>query len=123
MYEEFTKPVLIPVPLHPKKHHARGYNQTEWIAQALIKHLNSEDVTLSTDILTRVKNTPSQAHQKNKVARIQNMKDAFSVIDDLRGKDILLLDDVVTTGATLMSAKKALLTSGARNVLCVAVAH
>ena len=73
MYEEYLKPVLIPIPLHRKKYRERGYNQVERIAQALINAMESKNVTLDTSTLIRIKNTPSQAHQKSKTARVKNM--------------------------------------------------
>ncbi len=123
MYEEYLKPVLIPIPLHRKKYRERGYNQVERIAQALINAMESKNVTLDTSTLIRIKNTPSQAHQKSKTARVKNMHQAFTVTKNIKGMDIILLDDVVTTGATLQSAKRVLVQAGAKNVLCVAVAH
>ena len=123
MFEEFTEAILVPVPLHAKKLAERGFNQTERIAQALVHNLETNTITLDTSLLTRVVYSAPQAHQKNREARIQNMRDAFTASTEAKGKDIVLLDDVVTTGATLTSAKKTLINAGARNVLCVAIAH
>ncbi len=125
MFETFIKPIIVPVPLHKERLLERGFNQAERISKALINSICDDGITLRTDILVRVKKTKSQAHNKNRRERFENMKNAFNVekIKDVYGKDIILLDDVVTTGATLSSAKKTLEKAGARNVLCVAVAH
>jgi ComF family protein len=125
MFGIFLEPILIPIPLHSTRLHERGFNQTERIAVALLSHCNEEAIVLRTDILFRKKNTRTQTKQETKKERFGNMKDAFYVSNPhyIIGKDIILLDDVVTTGATLASAKKTLQNAGARNVLCIAVAH
>ncbi len=74
----------------------------------------------------RGRNTEHQTRQHDRASRRANVKDAFNApsADAVRGaRDIILLDDVVTTGATLAAARSTLLRAGARNVLCVAVAH
>jgi competence protein ComFC len=125
MFGSFTEPLLIPVPLHASRQRERGYNQAERIARALVTQLNDETITVCTDILTRTKNTKAQTLQDTKSERYTNMQNVFVVPnpEKVRGKDIILLDDVLTTGATLSSAQKTLQKAGARNVLCIAVAH
>jgi len=90
---------LIPVPLHPRKMRQRGYNQSEWIAMGLQSVLN---IPLQTTSLLRGKKTDSQT-DKMIYNRWLNVKDVFTVSDkeELEGKSILLVDDVITTGATL----------------------
>ncbi len=73
----------------------------------------------------RSKRTHAQARTDHKSERIMNMENAFSVPDTsiVQGRDIILLDDVITTGSTLHEASRALRNAGARDILCVAVAH
>ena len=93
--------VIVPVPLHPTKVNKRGFNQSELIATSI-----AEMLTLAIDVnsLVRIKDTESQTH-KSRAQRAENMKDVFALtnMEQLRGKHVLLLDDVLTTGATLES--------------------
>ncbi len=125
MYGYFEKLILIPMPLHKSRLHERGFNQTERIANFLIKKMNDENIKIVTNAFVRHKDTSSQSHTASRKERLENMKNAFSVLEKekIYMKDIILLDDVITTGATLYSAKNTLKKAGARKVLCVAVAH
>lgn len=91
--------MLIPVPLHRKRLRARGYNQSEWIARGFSSTWN---VPVNTTQLNRDKRTVTQT-KKNLYDRMINMETAFQAInhDVLTGKHVLLIDDVLTTGATL----------------------
>jgi ComF family protein len=106
--------VIIPVPLHPVKERQRGYNQSEWIAGGLSAALNTP---LSTIMLIRPKHNPTQT-RKNRFERWQNVDGIFEVPagSDLLNRKILLIDDVVTTGATLEAAAQALIQAGAMEV-------
>ncbi len=98
--------VIIPVPLHPKRLRARGYNQSEYIARGL-----SEITRIPVDIthLTRLRNTPKQALQDAE-GRKTNVKDAFAVNhpEQLYRKHILLVDDLITTGETIRACLQAM---------------
>lgn len=100
--------VVVPVPLHKKKLRKRGYNQSEWIARGLSE---SMDKPVSSDNLFRKTHTSTQT-QKNRIERWENVKDVFGVRQpgEFSGKHILLIDDVVTTGATLEACAAQLLT-------------
>lgn len=99
--ENLTLPydMVIPVPLHWKKQKKRGYNQSDYFARGLAKALSIE---LSTHNLVRIKPTQTQTN-KSRIERMDNMEDAFYVKSPgrLRGRNVLLVDDVLTTGATL----------------------
>lgn len=90
---------LIPVPLHPKREKERGYNQSAMIAQGLSEVTG---IPVGEDFLIRSVNTATQTH-KSKEDRWKNVKDIFALHhgDRLEGKYVLLIDDVLTTGATL----------------------
>jgi ComF family protein len=113
---------LIPVPLHPKRQRERGYNQSEWICRGLASILHTG---IHTTALQRRIKTQTQT-QKSLYERRQNMQEAFTAVDAdaLRGRHVLLVDDVVTSGATLSACAEALLTiPGIRiRILALAVA-
>lgn len=90
---------LIPVPLHPKREKERGYNQSMLIAQGISEVTG---IAVGGDFLLRSINTSTQTH-KSKEERWQNVKDIFELhrADRLENKYVLLIDDVLTTGATL----------------------
>ncbi|MDB4088745.1 ComF family protein [Flavobacteriales bacterium] len=90
---------IIPVPLHKKKLYERGYNQSEVLSNGINNVIEKK---ISIDNLIRTKYTETQT-KKNKLERIENIKNAFEINNpqDLEGKSILLIDDVITTGSTL----------------------
>jgi len=98
---------IIPVPIHKRKRQERGYNQSELIASGLSISTN---VTLLKNELIKIKHTSSQTRKTNK-ERIENVKEVFQVKnpETLIGKHILLVDDVITTGATLESCANTIL--------------
>lgn len=91
--------VIVPVPLHPKRQKKRGYNQSEYFALGLSE---SMQVPLDTTTLQRAIFTSSQT-KKSRFSRYENMKDVFFLKqgEKFEGKHILLVDDIITTGATI----------------------
>jgi len=103
--------ILVPVPMHQKRLRERGYNQSSLLARELGK-LNNLPVV--DDCLTRRRHTPTQARTATVEERRSNIADAFTCRDDrLRDKQVLLIDDVATSGATLDACAAALKASGA----------
>jgi len=102
---------IVPVPLHPKKMQQRGYNQSELLAQGLAKQLN---VPLHSHWLQRRIYTTSQT-RKGRYERWENVSEAFICANmaELLGSTLLLVDDVLTTGATLEACAKPLRQAGA----------
>ncbi|MCF6212448.1 MAG: ComF family protein [Flavobacteriaceae bacterium] len=99
--------MIVPVPLHPKKLKLRGYNQVANFGMAIAKILNARYVD---DKLIKVSSTESQT-KKHRTERVKNVNEIFTLNDVLffEGKHILLVDDVITTGATLEVCCKELL--------------
>lgn len=107
---------VLPVPLGEKRRRERGYNQVEEVLKAAA-------LPYTNTLLKRSKDTPPQTSLTRKL-RIANMEGAFFVNEPLdRGTVYILVDDVTTTGSTLLAAKTALEQAGARTVLAVALAY
>lgn len=124
--EDFTsEPVVLPVPLHVSKFRQRGFNQSELIARGALKlHPAALDLKLNTSSLIRKKNTGSQTGM-TPAQRRENMRGAFNVArpEDIRGRDILLIDDVLTTGTTASECARTLRRAGAERVFVATVAR
>jgi ComF family protein len=121
----FRGPVLvIPVPLHARKLRARGFNQSELIARKALKLMNNPHLIWAADRLVRVRETQSQigltSHQRR-----QNMRGAFAVSRSggLKGQEVLLIDDVYTTGTTVGECSRVLQRAGASKIWVVTVAR
>ncbi len=111
--------LLCPVPLFKARLHERGYNQSEKLARPMGRLLGM-DLYLN---LVRGKDTGSQAKVATREDRQRNMEGAFSVRGSgVRGRRILLVDDVVTTGSTLLACQKVLLEAGAAEVTALTLA-
>jgi len=111
---------ICPVPLHPARLRERGFNQSLLLAAAIAM---STGISLA-EFINRIKNTPTQTAKHTPKDRLKNLSDAFRLRPDARveGKRVLLVDDVMTTGATLDQAAQPLLKGGAASVLGVVVA-
>lgn len=98
---------LVPVPIHSQKLSKRGYNQAEWIAKGIAHILN---IPICTDVLIKESQTISQT-EKSGYERLMNPQKSFSLAspEKLEDKHILLIDDVLTTGATLMACAEELI--------------
>ena len=106
--------VLVPVPLHQKRERARGYNQSHLLCRELGK---LADLPVVADCLIRERHTPPQARTSTFAKRKSNVADAFTCHSQrLKGKQVLLIDDVATSGATLDACAVALKASGASSV-------
>ena len=112
--------IITCVPQTKRKRRKRGYNQSALLAKEISKQLS---VPFDELLLIKTRNTPDQHTLKGK-ARIANLKNAFAADkpDSVKGKTILLCDDIKTTGATLNECRKTLLKAGATAVCCAVIA-
>lgn len=112
--------LVMPVPLHPRKQQQRGYNQSEYIAKGIADVWGK---TVDTTSLIRAKFSQSQT-TKTRYHRYENMTNIFNVNNQqlLTGKNVLLIDDIVTTGATLEACGLALNQSGINQLNIAAIA-
>jgi len=118
-----SMPLLIPVPLHKSRTSARGFNQSELIARAAAKRLPGR-LEVVCGALVRQRDTVSQVGLSRE-ERIANVRDAFRVTGPrrVRGRDIILVDDVMTTGTTLSECARVLKQAGAERVWAATVAR
>ncbi len=116
------KPIIIPVPITKNRYYERGYNQAEIIARTLWKQCHHAN--LQTDTCIKNHDNKKQATLDKKL-RMINTIGLFSVIKpkQVQGRDILIVDDVTTTTATLGALRTVLLEAGARTVHAVTIAH
>ena len=125
--ENFNSPILIPIPLSRGRYHERGFNQAQLICEEIIR-LDSS-FTLAKNILIKIKETEHQARIKDRTVRLKNLAGSFAIknpkenAEFLKGKNIILIDDITTTGATLNEARRTLRVSGVRKVIAFTVAH
>ena len=117
--ENSTAQLILPMPLHPGRIRERGFNQAVEIAQPLARTL---EIPLLIDAARRVRNTPAQAGLPHD-ARLKNIKGAFACDARVAGKRVALLDDVMTTGASLDELARAVLAAGAIEVEAWVVAR
>jgi len=114
--------IIIPVPLHRIKHRERGYNQSEFIAQGIASII---DKPIIVDAVRRKLHTQTQT-KLNIEERYENMKDAFETLSgaskNLYGKTCLLVDDVITTGATTNSCARAISVAGTKSIIAASAA-
>jgi ComF family protein len=121
-----TPPLAVPVPLHGRKKRERGFNQAELIARLALKHLSARGLSLEMDtrVLRRLRATSSQTgltrHQRR-----ANLRGAFALRDHagVRERDILVIDDVYTTGTTISECARLLVRAGAKRVFVATVAR
>ncbi|MEM9389587.1 MAG: ComF family protein [Bacteroidota bacterium] len=117
---ELAIDVIVPVPLHKSKLRRRGYNQSDHFARGLSKRL---DCDVATDIVVRTKDTQTQT-RKSRVQRWKNVNDIFKVKDNshLQDKNVLLVDDVITTGSTIEACGLSMLEVGIKSLSVAAMA-
>lgn len=113
--------LIIPVPLHATRKRKRGYNQSAEFGRGLSKSLNKP---CEEEILVRITKTETQT-KKTRLRRWQNVKEVFHVAkpERLHQQNVLLVDDVVTTGATVEACAQLLLATGCKTVSIASIAY
>ena len=148
IFENFTEPILVPIPLSTERYKERGFNQAELICQEIIRISKSRNLTpdpspyqgegcqrrgevftLGKNILIKPKDTEHQARIKDRKIRLKNISGSFALRNDIeklkliKNRNIILIDDITTTGATLNEARKVLKKAGVRKIIAFTVAH
>lgn len=107
------------VPLRPEKKRKRGYDQAELLARSACRAWDTRPVRL----LAKQRHNPAQSGLEGVEKRWENVRGAYRALPEARGRRILLVDDICTTGATLLSCVNALEEAGAAEVLCCCAAR
>ncbi len=112
--------IIVPIPLHPRRLKERGFNQSLLLANAIGSFLNLPVV----EALRRTKNNKPQVDVKGRLERLKNIADAFSTAapEAVAKRNILLIDDVFTSGATMTEAARVLKTAGAQKIIALVLA-
>jgi ComF family protein len=112
--------LIVPVPSHPRRLRSRGFNQAELLASELSK---ITEFPIDSHLLIRAVNSPSQLRASSREQRWENVQGDFQTTIPADGLRILLVDDLVTTGATMSACATALKDAGASSVIGLAVAR
>lgn len=117
--------MLVPIPLSSKRLQKRGYNQATLIAKGMIHNDKDHIFVLEKDLVVKIKDTLPQAKIKNRATRLRNIVGCFAIKHPhkIRGRTVIVVDDVTTTGGTISEIMKLLKKSGAKKVVGFAVAH
>jgi len=123
-FSYFLNPIVVPVPITKRQRQVRGFNQTEALAREFAQLIGG---SYTPYLAYKHRETEKQALVKSRSQRFINVQNCFSLSreqqSDLLHKDIIIIDDLVTTGATIASLEKTLRAAGARNVIAITVAH
>ena len=109
--------LIVPVPIHKSKERLRGFNQAAYLAERLGCYTG---IPVDTDLVQKVVKTKSQK-KLNAMQRRKNLEKAFLVTKNIRGKDVLVIDDVYTTGSTIDAMAGCLRKRGAKNIYFLTV--
>lgn len=114
--------IIIPVPIHKKRFIKRGYNQAELLAKYFARSLQ---IPLVTNGVYKKFATHKQGTLKSKTSRLHNLENSFGVKNNhlIKNKNILIIDDITTSGATLCEIQKTLLAAGAQSVSALTIAN
>ena len=114
--ENFKDYTIIPIPLHKDRFKERGFNQSHLLAEIIAEKLHTH---IESNILKRIKSTKNQAELKNVREREENIKNCFNLEnpEKIKNRNIILVDDVFTTGSTMTEAVKTLKQGGAKKII------
>ena len=116
--------LVLPIPITRAKRRERGWNQCELILKGLVRADRGKSFDVRTDVLKKIRATEDQVG-KSRAERFENVKHSFAVeyADAVRDRHVIIFDDILTTGATLADAHRAVTEAGAAHVICVSMAR
>lgn len=124
-FENHKKVLIIPVPASKERVRERGANQAERLVHEILKHDSDGALEHGGEVILKIKNTISQTKTRSKSERMKNPIGAFAVVkpEEVRGRNIIVIDDVITTGSTIKELAKVLKGAGAKSVKAYTIAH
>lgn len=123
LFENKSQYLLVGVPMTPRRLRQRRFSQIDLICRKMLNYL-PENITYSPETIRKIRETKNQSHTKNRDERLRNLHGVFFADHNIiRGKNIILIDDVYTTGATITEATRALKSAGAKSISAFTVAH
>ena len=122
-YVQLNKIIIVPTPMSKIRRRKRHTNQAEILAQAIVE--NNNFLQYESKLISKIKHTKAQVDCQNKSERLKNIKGTFQIKDpaNIKNKIYIVIDDVITTGATMKEITKLLKKSGAKQVFGIAIAH
>ncbi len=124
LFSNFDTPILVPIPASRKSMFERGHNQSVSIAKEIHELCKKGSFEISFTALKKIKETKHQSKIKNRTERLNNLIGSFSANPkEISGRNIILIDDVITTEGTMKEATKELHRAGAKKVIGFAIAH
>lgn len=120
--ELFNDAILLPIPMSTLRHYTRGYNHAELLASEFSKQLN---IPVYTNVLIKRESNKQQSKLRSRKDRLKNTQNTFEIVnkENILNKHIILIDDVTTTGSTLLSAHETLQKAGFKNISAICIAH
>lgn len=125
-FHGFKNIILIPIPSSKSRQRERGFNQCVLLCEELVrldKERGSDNFTLAKNLLVKKEETAHQSRTKNREQRFKNLQNTFTTSSNLENYSYIIIDDVITTGATMGEAFRALKQSGAKKIIGFALAH
>ena len=125
LFENFKEPLIIPVPVSALRLKERGFNQAQVLAEGLAESYCDVRIEFSPALLQKIRETGSQTKTKSRRERLAGPKGSFAATtpEKISERNIIVIDDVITTGATMKEAMRVLKEAGARSVIGFALAH
>lgn len=123
IFDNDARFIICPIPITDKRRAERGYNQSELITRSIIENDSEHVMLYAPQWLKKIKETPRQSHSESKYDRVMNLLDSFEADSRVENFYIILVDDVVTTGSTMLEARKELLNKGVKDVRGFTIAH
>lgn len=125
LFEKGAHPLIVPIPASRERRLERGFNQTELLARKVWEKGLSEILVYAPNAVAKHRHTAPQTSLPSREERLRNLDGAFSVTNPalVRDRHVVVIDDVVTTGATVTEVRRVLLENGARSVIAFSIAH